>query len=471
MNENKKAIQAGFAYTIASFLVAGISFITTPIYTRILSVEEYGSFNNFTSWLSILMIVITLKLSASFISARFDFKETFDKYIFSIMTLNVIIVIFCLLIINIFIDFFMKIFDLNRLCINLMLAYILFYEIICIYQAREQFSFRYRNATLISTTVAIATTLLSILCIIKFEDKFIGRIVGYTLPAIVIGAVIYFLFYKKNKGIDIKYWKYAIPITIPYIPHSLSLILLNSMDKIMIIKIWGDAENGLYSLAYTCSSLVTVLMSSINSAYGPWLTNNLNMGEHREVRKVSYVYVLCFMFLVIGIMLVAPEVMLILGGEAYQEAIYVMPPVMMGCAFQLIYTMYVNIEQFKKKTVGMAFASIIAAISNYVLNYIFIPRKGYLAAAYTTLASYIILTVLHILLVKKIKMGNIYNNKFMVCVIIMGCVLCVGMNILYRNNILRYGGILLYTLLFLILAWKYKEKLLSLLKKEGKKNV
>lgn len=468
MSNNKKAFKAGIAYTIASFLIAGIGFITTPIYTRILSIEEYGSFNNFTSWLNIMMIVVTLKLSSSFISARFDFKETFDNYIFSIMTLNAIIVIGYVVIINIFIDFFIKIFDLNRLCINLMLIYILFYEIICIYQAREQFSFRYKNATLLSMGVTIATTVLSLLFIVKFTDKLIGRVVGYTLPAIVIGIVIYFLFYKENKKIDIKHWKYAIPITIPYIPHSLSLILLNSMDKIMIVKIWGDTENGLYSLAYTCSSLVTVLMSSVNSAYAPWLANNLNEGENKEVRKTSYVYILCFMFLVIGIMLIAPEIMLILGGKAYEEAIYVMPPVMMGCAFQLIYTMYVNIEQFKKKTVGMAFASVIAALSNYVLNYYFIPRNGYLAAAYTTLASYVILTGLHILLVKKIKMGNVYNNKFMICVIIIGCVVCIGMNSLYEHNILRYSAIFLYAVIFLILSWKYKGKLLALLKRERK---
>ena len=69
-----------------------------------------------------------------------------------------------------------------------------------------------------------------------------------------------------------------------------------------------------------------------------------------------------------GIMLIVPEFLLIMGGQSYIEAIYVMPPVAFGCVCQFIYTMHVNIEQFKKKTVGMAIASISAAGLNYLLN-------------------------------------------------------------------------------------------------------
>lgn len=472
MDENKKAFQAGIAYTIASFLVAGMGFITTPIYTRILSVDEYGAFNNFTAWVGILTVIITLKLSASFISARFDYKEKFDNYIFSIMTLNVIVAVLFALILNCFIGFFERIFALNRLFINLMVAYILFYEIVCIYQSREQFSFRYKNAVLLSLFLTISTTVISIFFVMQFKDKLTARIVGYVVSAIVVGGIIYAKFFMKIRAVDLKYWKYAIPITIPYIPHSLSLILLNSMDKIMIIKMWGETENGLYSLAYTCSSLVTVLMSSVNSAYSPWLASKLDAGENKTIRKFSYLYVLGFMFLVVGIILVAPEVMFILGGEAYMEAIYVMPPVMMGCAFQLIYTMYVNIEQFKKKTVGMAWASMIAALSNCVLNYIYIPLYGYLAAAYTTLVSYIILTMLHVLLVKRIKLGEIYNNKFMVGTIAIGCAITLGINWLYKFKSIRYGSVILYIIIFGIIVWKYKDKILKMFhKKEGNDNV
>lgn len=54
------------------------------------------------------------------------------------------------------------------------------------------------------------------------------------------------------------------------------------------------------------------------------------------------------------------------------------------------YSLYVNIEHYYKKTPYITVNTIIAAASNIVLNFIFIPRYGYIAAAYTTLASYFI---------------------------------------------------------------------------------
>ena len=54
---------------------------------------------------------------------------------------------------------------------------------------------------------------------------------------------------------------------------------------------------------------------------------------------------------------------------------------------QLIYTMYVNVEQFYKNTKWMAVVSVVAAVSNGILNYIFIPLVGYKIAAVTTVAS------------------------------------------------------------------------------------
>ena len=70
-----------------------------------------------------------------------------------------------------------------------------------------------------------------------------------------------------------------------------------------------------------------------------------------------------------------------------------------------------NIEQYKKKTVGMAIASISAAGLNYLLNMIFIPKFGYIAAAYTTLASFLWLMLIHMFLVYRIGYANDYDQR------------------------------------------------------------
>ncbi len=69
-NNNIKALKSGIWYIIANFLTAASSFLTTPIFTRLMTQEQYGMYNNFTSWQSILAILCTFNVAASLISAR-----------------------------------------------------------------------------------------------------------------------------------------------------------------------------------------------------------------------------------------------------------------------------------------------------------------------------------------------------------------------------------------------------------------
>lgn len=166
----------------------------------------------------------------------------------------------------------------------------------------------------------------------------------------------------------------------------------------------------------------------------------------------------------IGMMLLAPEILFILGGKNYMEAKYVMTPVAMGCVCQFLYTLYVNIEQFKKKTLGMAVASVIAALLNYTLNALLIPQYGYIAAAYTTLAGYIFLLIVHMILVKKIGYAEFYDNKFIILVVIVMCIITLGINCLYENSIIRYIiiSILFVSIMVVIfIKWENTKQLIK----------
>ncbi|MDE5916568.1 MAG: hypothetical protein K2G62_00390, partial [Oscillospiraceae bacterium] len=55
-------MKASVWFLICSFLQKGISTITTPIFTRLLSTEEYGQYSVFNSWLSVVTIFVTLNL-------------------------------------------------------------------------------------------------------------------------------------------------------------------------------------------------------------------------------------------------------------------------------------------------------------------------------------------------------------------------------------------------------------------------
>ena len=83
MSTSKTALKSGVVYAIATMINAGLTFLTTPFFTRVMTQENYGQYNNFLSWYNILMIV-SLNLSSTLISARQDYKKEIDSYIINV---------------------------------------------------------------------------------------------------------------------------------------------------------------------------------------------------------------------------------------------------------------------------------------------------------------------------------------------------------------------------------------------------
>ena len=129
--------------------------------------------------------------------------------------------------------------------------------------------------------------------------------------------------------------------------------------------------------------------------------------------------------------------------------------------------LYVNIEFYKKKTMGVSIATMIATALNIILNLIFIPMNpeySYVIAAYTTLASFIVLFCLHYYMVKRMKMDHVYDTKF-ILIVLAAIILISGiMNILYTQTIVRYALTAIYCIILFIGAFRYKDRVVSIFK-------
>lgn len=469
MNNNAKALKSGIWYTVANFLTRSVGLITTPVFTRLLTKADFGAYNNYTSWLAILTIIITMYLESTFISARYDFETDFDGYIFSTLSLSTLSVLVWAVILNVFSSFFTDFFKLDIVYINCMLVYLLFSPAIHMYQTRERYFFEYKKTVLISLLLTTGTALISVFLVTTMQNRLSGRIFGSASATIIIGVVLYLIIARRGKRININYWKYALPICLPFVPHLLSMTLLNSMDKIMITDKCGEEQNALYSLAYSCGAIVTMLLTSLNSAFSPWLGEKLHNEQFDEVKKFSKIYISAFMYMSVGIMFLTPELLLFMGGNQYMEAKYVMPPITCGVSCQFLYTMFVNVEQFKKKTIGMAIASASAALLNWGLNALFIPKFGYVAAAYTTLAGYLWLLAAHMFLVKRLGYDKTYDYRFVIGIIVLLLAITAGVNFIYNYTIIRYAVILVYGGITVFIVVKYGKMLLAKFKSMKKR--
>jgi O-antigen/teichoic acid export membrane protein len=463
---NKSPLKAGVAYTMSNFLVKGMVFLTTPFFTRLMSGKDIGAYSNLQSWFSILAIVVTVELYSSVQLAQFDYRDKLDEYIASNLILGSIITGAFYLVVICFKDFFVNLFLIDFDMINLLFIYLLVYPAIQMFQIRNQIVYAYIPTMIVSVGSSVIATLISLFLAIVCQDALRGRVYGYYVPLIVITALVYiYLIYKARGKISSRFWKYALTISFPLIWHLLASNILNSSDRIMINTFIGPEENALYSVAYSCAMLVSLLWGSMNSAWSPWAYQRMDAKEFGRLRKMSKPYTLFFIFVVFCFMLFAPEVLFIMGGREYLSAVYVIPPVMGGYIFQFIYSLYVNIEFYHKKQVNVAIGTIIAAIINIGLNYICIPRFGYVAAAYTTLFGYMVLLIIHYLFVLKLGKTSWYDTGFFIKIICVTFLSIAVALLLYQKNVIRYVMIVILCIGVLIVLTKYKRILFECIKK------
>lgn len=453
-----KNIKAGLWYTASNFINKGIAYLSTPIFTRLLSKEEFGEFSNFTSWASLLLVVTSLDLYSSINRAYFDYKNDFDEYMSTISGISVSFTALCYIIMYFFKDTVTEWLKMDFKYVNMLFLYLLFYPATNFFMTQQRIMGKYKLFSAVSIGSSVFSMLLSIITVLTFSDKLWGRVVGYIIPIVMLNVVIYGFLFSKGKKIVWEKTRYALLISIPLIPHHISNNVLNSSDRIMINQYCGASDTALYSLAYSCSTLVTLLHTSINQAYIPWLYKKLNEDNLEGISKQGERLLLVFLGLVLGILLLAPEMVYVFGGEKYMVAVTVMPVVMLGCCFQYVYTLYVNLEFYCKKTISVSIGTFIAAGVNVGLNILLIPIYGYMAAAFTTLISYILLYAIHFGATRKLEYRNVYNNKKILSIMSLYTLLSLGISCVYKFSWARYLIVGLYGMGFAAFLYRYQKK-------------
>ena len=410
-------IKSGIWYTVANISIRAVAIITTPIYTGMLTTADYGKANTYNSWIDVFNVFACLCVVYSIGRAKLDFRDRFDEYMSALQGLSssfgLILLVFAFIFreslaawIHYEVPLAVGLFA--YLCVSPSVEYMM---------QKCRYEYRYRENILISVITCVGQVALSITLMLLFSDaRYIGKILGVIIPTAIMGIVFYIRFIVKGKVFyNREYWTYALKIGLPMIPHGLALILLAQMDRIMIKDILGDADSGLYIFGYSFATLMMIITNAVGQAWLPWFNETLFSGNRERIKEIQKKLVMLGCLLSFAFIVVAPEALMLLSisNDSYWIAKYVVPPIVLGTLAQYFYTNYVNVEIFCKKTTFIAVGSCAAAAINWALNAAFIPRFGYIAAAYTTLASYLILMVMHFIMARFILKEKVYDDLYM----------------------------------------------------------
>ncbi len=438
MNEGK-VLKAGIWYTIANFFTKGAVFLTMPLFTRIMSIDDIGIYSNITTWADIFLIITTFEFATSLIVARFDYEMELDNYISSILIYGSVVSTFFYFIFLLNFNYFSTFFTIPNYCLHIVMIYMVVAPALQIYQNMCRYKYNYKGVIVSSVGVLMVATIFSLICTYLSENQLMGRVLGFYIPYIIASIILYIYHMKKGRRCNVKYLQYALSLSVPMIGHLLAGQLLNASDKIIITKYIGADANALYSVAYTCAMVMTVLLASMNNAWAPWSIECMKNNKIDLLKQATKSYAVFFSIIAVFFLLVAPELLYLMGGELYMEAKYVIPPIVAGYVCQFFYTLYVNAEFYLKKQKMIAVGTICAAMLNVILNILLVPRYGYIMAAYTTLFGYFCLVLFHCCSIKVLKKSEWFNNKFYWKIISLCLVSVPIMNLLYSHFLIRYA--------------------------------
>ena len=411
-------VQVSTAYAVCSILQKCLSFITLPLFTRLLTTEQYGQYTIYSSWSGILIIFLTLNLAyGSFQTAMVKFEGRRDEYITSIQGISVVL---CCVFLAVYLplrNVWNRLFELPTPFVLLMVAEIIFSTATQLWMEKNRFEFKYKSVVVVTLLTSILSPVIAFILVSLVSEKGYARIFGYAIVNILIGFILFIYNSQKGKHFYNKeFWKYAAGFNIPLLVYYLSQVVFNQSDRIMISHIAGTSDAAMYGVAYNLAMFLTFVLNAINASYVPWIYEKIKDNKSSENQTISLMLAILMGLMILCVIWYAPEIIVIMAGEQYKAAIYVVAPVAMSLFLLLYCQFFINVEFYYEEKKMLIYGSIGAAILNIIMNYIFIPAYGFVAAGYTTLMSYIVFALsnyytMQLCLKKRQLIDNLYNYK------------------------------------------------------------
>ncbi len=470
-NSMSLPVKMAFWYLVCSFIQKGIGMIVTPVFTRIMEDAEFGRYGVYSSWYSIISIIVTLCISGNCFTRGLvvaDDKRKKEQLSSSLLGLVLTLIAFYCIVYLLLRKQINSLTNLNSYLFLMMLIDLIMITACQFLTNFMRVEYNYKGIVILTLAYTILRPILAIIFVLKAPQnaQVEARLTGIAVANTVLFSWIYIYIFAKGKTFFNKEnWKYALTFCFPLIPHYLSKTILNESDRIMIERFCGPSFSGYYTVAYTIAAIMVVFNSAVAQSLDPWIYRSIKNNSLSRIGTVSYKITAVIAVINFVVMCIAPEVLKIMAPENYSQALWVIPPVTASVFFTFMYDLFASFQFYFKKTKQIALGSCVGAILNIVLNLIFIPKFGFIAAGYTTLVCYILFGVLHYMFMRRVCKEyldgyRVYDPKIIFGI---GALLVIGsfiMLLLYNAMIVRY------CLLIAIFAvgFYYRKKIIEIFK-------
>lgn len=403
MSRQKDLAKNTAILTVGKVCTQCISFFLLPLYTAILSAEDYGTFDLFVTYATLLLPLINWQLDQGLFRFMLDYRGNKDeqKKLFSTLLLSSTVQNIIYVVLFICIEPFLKIENAY---------FLLLYVVLQVYNALFLqfvrglgYSIKYTIASFIS---ASATTVLNVIALVFLRMGLQGLFVStltaqlLTLVYLVISSRSWEYFSLKNTRIGTfrKVGTYSIPL----IPNNLAWWVVNASDRTIISHFLGTAANGIYSVANKFPNVFINFYNILNLSWTETVSLHYNDEDRDEfLTDTMTSLVKLFVAACLGIVACMPFVFPIMVNAKYSAAYNQILILMYAMLFRVLVGLYSCVYVAQKNAKKIAYTSISAAIINITVDLILINKIQVFAASLSTLVAFLSMFIVRYIDVNK----------------------------------------------------------------------
>ena len=432
----------GIGQLIPKFL----AIVLLPLLTSYLTTEEYGNYDLILSIASLLIPVITMQIQQAVFRYLLASKIAENKTLYvtgSLVYIGISSVV-CYPIVYLILRLF-KIDSLSAVLICLLFFSEALYSLLGQIVRGLGYNAKYSVSVVVYSAVNLAAAVMLMGFHMGLQGVIISLTIGYLSSDLYMVLVSGMLAYFKLDEFSRKALKELLNFSMPIVPSSIALWVVNLSDRLIIINFMGAAENGIYAVANKIPSLYNTAYGIFNLAWTETASKVSDDGDPAEY--YTKLFSGLFKFL-IGVMLaliaVTPIIFKVLVKGDYGTAFFQVPILYFGIFFNSLVNFYSGIYIALKRTKQVGYSSVAGAAINALINIFLIGKIGLYAASISTAVSFLAIAVYRAVDLNKVIEIK-YNKREIV--IGMSCFLVAAV-CLKQSNMLTIAICFLFAIVY-----------------------
>ncbi|MCL2504432.1 MAG: polysaccharide biosynthesis C-terminal domain-containing protein [Coriobacteriia bacterium] len=382
------------------------AFITVPVFSRMVSQEQYGNFSIISSATSLLAMIATNWVANSIVRYYWVYEKEGrnDEYVATSVWATVASIVAACLVAGAGVWLLRN--QLPRGILALvpigLASLAVNYLCISVQQILRAGNKATRYAVL-SVASAILAAAFSVFFVAVVKLGAYGILLGVVIGNAVVMPLGLWMARKEGRlapslvrrDIMSEFASYGLPL----VPAAVSGWALVLADRYIIQATRSAAEVGLYSVSYNLGDkIMNLIVTPIMITMGPVMIQTFEKKSQSLAEKVqgqfTRYYAMVTFPMIAGAMAIAHEFFQVFVGPDFRSGYRVLPIIMIGVMFYGLTQIAANGLALYKKSKIMMTNTLISAAFNIVSNFILVPRMGYMAAAYNTVTAYVVLLIL-----------------------------------------------------------------------------